>query len=607
MGQSQSDEQPRQRSREDLAHDLALRFKDECFTSLEFYSLKDVFKSLADQQGSVRYLKEDTIARFLELPDILGASPVVFQMVSYLGAFPFLQDAPAVLELPQMVMVIVIMTERYKRVLARGSTDWTKLIFKSLAVYDRKASDAQVSPPSDAAKDESAATAANGGGFALDIPGEDEPYDDDDDLVLTAYELLDIKEAVKQGSVPGFHGAIVPTDNFRKLVMLLLLAAPLDAQESLSQYSDRVTGKELEVLRSTAECVLMSFVDVESSPGIKYRQFQTIMPVLFPNLFNSFNALFEHFLFSKNLDFSKHKDTNPNMQKQLAPKPAQPILSDRGDILNDHMLAQISLFLPGSSLFRRVRRLYSGNEAGFSMGSFESKVFNWRAPTILLVSGTLLADTPPHSGQEAAFADTLPTKRFQNGSTSSRRVTYGVYVREPWKHTHKQCFGDSETVLFQLSPVHDVFPASTINTDYVAFTKPPGNQPCVSFGSPHPRPSKSSRRNTHYSIGAVSLLLNDSFEFGVFNHDYTSRGGAFHTSISRKFDFQDRFEIDQLEVWGCGGDDEAKAQADRWAWEEREAEARRKINLGSGDIEADRALLEMAGLVGANRSGGSMG
>ncbi|EFY84769.1 TLDc domain containing protein 2 [Metarhizium acridum CQMa 102] len=607
MGQSHSDEKPRRRSREDLAYDLALRFKEKCFTSLEFYSLKDVFKSLADQQGSVRYLKEETIARFLELPDILGASPVVFQMVSYLGAFPFLQDAPVVLELPQLVMVIVIMTERYKRVLRRGSTDWTKLIFKSLAVYDRKASEPEVSPPSDSAKDESAGTAPNNGGFAVDVPGEDEPYDDDmdDDLVLTAYELLDIKEAVKQGSAPEFHGAIIPTDNFRKLVMLLLLAAPLDAQESLSQYSNRVTGKELEVLRSTAECILMSFVDVESSPGIKYRQFQTIMPVLFPNLFNSFNALFEQFLFSKNLDFSKRKDANPHMQKQTAPKPAQPLLSDRGDILNDHMLAQISLFLPGSSLFRRVRRLYSGNEAGFSMGSFESKVFNWRAPTILLVSGTLLADTP-HGGPEAAFADALPTKRFQNGSKSSR-VTYGVYVREPWKHTHKECFGDSETVLFQLSPVHDVFPASTINTDYVAFTKPPGNQPCLSFGSPHPRPSKSSRRHTHYSIGAVSLLLNDSFEFGVFNHDYSARGGAFHTSISRKFNFQDRFEVDQLEVWGCGGDDEAKAQAARWAWEEREAEARRKINLGSGDIEADRALLEMAGLVGANRSGGSMG
>ena len=110
-----------------------------------------------------------------------------------------------------------------------------------------------------------------------------------------------------------------------------------------------------------------------------------------------------------------------------------------------------------------------------------------------------------------------------------------------------------------------------------------------------------------HSLGAVSLLFHDSFEFGVFNHDYSSRGGAFHTSMVRKFDFQDRFQIEQLEVWGCGGDDEAKAQAERWAWEAREAEARRKINLGTGDIEADRALLEMAGIIGGNRSGGSMG
>jgi len=104
----------------------------------------------------------------------------------------------------------------------------------------------------------------------------------------------------------------------------------------------------------------------------------------------------------------------------------------------------------------------------------------------------------------------------------------------------------------------------------------------------------------------VSLVLDSSFEFGVFTHNHTSGGGAFHNSESRKYDFQDRFEIESLEVWGCGGDAEAEEQRKRWAWEEREAEARRKINLGSGDIEADRALLEMAGLVGNNRSGGSM-
>ncbi|ODA79472.1 hypothetical protein RJ55_05065 [Drechmeria coniospora] len=606
MGQSVSDERPRHRSREDLTAELALRFKDKCFTSLEYYSLKDVFKSLADHQASVKYLKEDTISRYLEIPDILGASPVIFQMVSYLGAFPFLKEAPVVLELPQMIMVVVIMTERYRRVLAKGASDRTKLLFKSLAVYDRKASVAGTSSPLPRTERlPSTMTTPHSAGFAFDAPVDDDDDGDDDELVLTAYELLDITEAVKQGDAPPFHDAIIPTDNFRKLIMLLLLAAPLDPQESLSQYSGRVSGLQLDALRSTAENILASFVDAETFPGIRYRHFKTIIPVLFPYLFNGFNGLFEHFLFSKNLDFSKGREDGKRSPTGAPPKPVQPLLSDQADILNDHVLSQISMFLPGSSLFRRVRLLYSGNQDGFSMGSFESKVFNWRAPTILLVRGTRLGDVPD-GGQETAFFASLPSKRFPHGSKSDS-VTFGVYVREPWKHTHKECFGDSESLLFQLEPCHDVFSASTINTDYVAFTKPPNNQSCLSFGCPHPKPSKSHRRGELYTLGPVSLLLDESFEFAVFNHDYTSRGGAFHTSITRQFDFQDRFQIDSLEVWGCGGEDEAKVQAERWAWEAREAEARRRINLGTGDIQADRALLEMAGLVGGHQSGGSMG
>jgi hypothetical protein len=579
----------------------AFKFRDKCFTSLEAYSLRDVFKSLADQQDDIWYLKEDTIGRFLEIPDILGATPVLFHMISCLGAFPFLHDAPVVLELPRMITVIVLMTERYRKVLAKGSTDRTKLLFKSLAVHDRKVSEAAASPTKETPEP---AKKKGATGYTIDEAGEDEEDNDDDDLVLSALELLDIDDAVKQGDAPKFHDAMIPPDNFRKLLMLLLLIAPLDPQESLAQYSSRVAAGELEDLRTRAESILSSFVDVEASPGIKYNRFKDIVPVLFPNMFQGFTGLFEHFLFSKNLDFSKHREEN----KEKAFDPlhmAQPLLMNTGEILKEHGLAQLSFFLPGSELFHRVRLLYSGNDDGFSMGSFESKVFNWRSPTIFLVRGTRVSDTPD-GGQETAFAESLPPKRFPNGSKSDS-LTFGVYVREPWKHTYRECFGDSETVLFQLEPVHDVFPASTINTDYVTFTKPPSNDPSIAFGSPHPKPSKSHRRGASLSLGPVSLVLDDSFEFGVFNHDFNSRGGAFRTSVSRKFDFQDRFQIESLEVWGCGGDEEAKAQAERWAWEAREAEARRRVNLGTGDVAADRALLEMAGLVGANRSGGSMG
>lgn len=576
----------------------------KCFTSLELYSLRDVFKSLADQQDSVRYLKEDTIARYLEIPDILGTSPVIFQMVSYIGAFPFLQDAPVVLEFQRMIMVVVIMTERYRTVLARGSSDRTKLLFKSLAVFDRKMSEAGSHPDTShiESKDGKGKATSRMAGFVVDAAGDEDEDGEDDDLVLTAFELLDIKDAVDQGHAPVFHGATIPTDNFRKLIMLLLLAAPLDPQESLSMYSSRVVGQELEGLRGAAESILASFVNAETSTGIKYNHFRTIIPVICPHLFRGFNGLFERFLFSQNLDFSKHQNDTPATTSSQ--KVAQPLLTDTGEILNQNTLSQISFFLPGTDLFRRVRLLYSGNDAGFSMGSFQTKVFNWQAPTLLLVSGTRLGDEP-EGGQESSFAASLPPKRFPHGSKSDR-LTFGVYVREPWKHTHRECFGDSETTLFQLEPIHDVFPASTINRDYVTFTKAPAHHPMMSFGCPHPHPSQAHRKADMLRLGPVSLLLDDSFEFAVFNHDFTSRGGAFHSSVVRKYDFQDRFQIESLEVWGCGGDKEAQAQAEKWAWEEREAEARRKINLGNGDIEADRALLEMAGLIGGNRSGGSM-
>lgn len=68
-------------------------------------------------------------------------------------------------------------------------------------------------------------------------------------------------------------------------------------------------------------------------------------------------------------------------------------------------------------------------------------------------------------------------------------------------------------------------------------------------------------------------------------------GGAYHTSMTRKVnggdDWQDRFQIEEIEVWGCGGDKEAEEQRKMWAWEEREALLRRNVNLGK-DIEADR-------------------
>ncbi|KAN0092272.1 TLD domain containing protein [Hyaloscypha variabilis] len=605
MGQGQSNEEGPHLTTAQVSHELALKFAKRCFTPLELYSFQDVFKSLADHQDSIAYLKEDTIARFLEIPDIIGASSIIFQMISYLGAFPFGQDAPVVLGFEQMIMVVVIMTQRYQRVLKKGNRDRTKLFFRSLAVYDRGESQNNEEKPEtneETQKDEGAsATRSHVAGFTVDDAANDEEEEDDDDLALAALESLDAIEVFRHGDAP-ITQASIPSDNLKKLIMLLLLIAPLGTQESLARHAERLSGDQLESLRRTADNVLGAFVNVEKFPGVKIHQFNTVIPISFPFMFNGFNALFEHFLFSKNIDFTKRRDSTP--LPPLDPTLDQPLLPQIGEILDLNVLSQLSFFIPGETLFRRLRLLYSGGDAGFSMGSFETKVFNWRAPTILLVSGNRISE-PPIGGQERAFSDTLPPKRFPDSSKSSH-VVFGVYLSQPWHQTHKECIGDADTLLFQLEPVHEVFHASTLNKDYVSFTKPPTSHAGIAFGSPHPKPKPTAGLPPHVSLGAVSLVLDSSFEFGVFTHNYTSGGGAFHNSQSRKSDWQDRFEIESLEVWGCGGDKEQEEQRQRWEWEEREAEARRKINLGTGDIEADRALLEMAGLIGGNRSGGSM-
>lgn len=575
-----------------------------------------MFNSLADEQDGLRYLKEDTIVKFLGIPDILGVSSVLFQMVSYIGAFPFLQDAPAVLGLEQMVLVIAILTNRYKQVLVKGASDQRKLLFKSLAVYDRKISATHLNESGSGASEtedaQKASTPPPGQGFAVDIARDEEENDgelDDDQLVLSALDSLDYIDASQRQHHSTGNGAMIPADNFRKFIMLLLLIAPLTEQESLSSYADRVSGSELDSLRERAECILAALLNVEKSPGIKLSHFNTIVPVSMPYLFDGLAPLFEHFLFSKNLDLNQHKvEASP----ATAPKPPQPLLQDTGSIMNLNVLSQLSFFIPGSSLFRRVRLLYAGDNDGFSMGSFESKVFNWRAPTILLVRGIRLPAESNHigSGAESAFLSTLPPRRFPSGdSGDAEQLTFGLYLGQPWKYTNRECLGGDDTILFQLEPIHDVFLPSALNKDYVSYVKPSSstNHAGISIGCPPPHPTQTFRRSNIVALGSISLILDSSFEYGCFTHDQSSRGGAFQPSPARRINFQERFEVTHLEVWGCGGDEEAKIQAERWAWEAREAEARRRINLGTGDIEADRALLEMAGLIGANRSGGSMG
>ncbi|PMD13297.1 restriction of telomere capping protein 5 [Hyaloscypha hepaticicola] len=646
-------------SPEELALRLTNILAEKCFSPFELRCFKQTFKSLAeDQSGGVRYWPENTLVKFLELPDALGAGAVVYHLCSYIGAFPFPSHAPAVLTADALLRIVCFMTGRYLKVLHSGKEAWIRELWRACAVFEPEASTGTAKETDSAEESKGVAIPTSGSqGETAKAPttlntDQKEVGDDDEELAFHAFEIIDALEIYKQAEKFNIQRGLMPSEIFLKLVQLLLLLAPLGRAESVSLYTTQLHGRRLEGLQAASKCILASFGEEQNS-GIKYKSFDAVVTNTLPHLFDSFDPLFEHFLFPKDLDVHKSKASAPENATPSSPCEAsdamatsqeeavqistpEPLLPVQGDVLDLNLLSQLSFIFSDKSIFHRLRPLYLGHDHGYSMGSLEKSVFKWRAPSILLVSGTILSPTTKQS-HARAFLDELPHRRLSSSvnyapnlesaapSTESpfrdtQRIIYGAYIPVPWEATNKSTFGTDKTTLFQLSPVHDVFPASSAHQDYTYFNKPPSLYSGLGFGSPLATYSSMTASqhsligDEYVPLGSVSLHIDDALEFGVFTH-VTSTVGSFQPSklpasarAGNGADWQDRFEIDAIEVWGVGDANIAEEQRRAWLWETKEAERRKTVNLQKGDIDAERELLKMAGLMkDESRSGGSMG
>lgn len=614
---------------------MALRFASKCFTHLEIAHYKDNFKTLADHQEDVEYWKEDTLCRFLALPEALKAGPVLHQMCTYLGAFPFPSLAPCILTREAMLKVVTIMTGRYKKVLKRGEQDRVKLLFRSLAVFDRSASVSSPKDkpkmedivkdqlPDDMLKEREVATtnvSSFAPGFAIDEPGSDNEDEDDDDLVLAALDSLDAIEVFKQDQRKDrkIHHAIIPAGNLKSLIMLLLLLAGIEPLTPLGMYGQSLTKERLQELNVSADAIVAAFDPDPQSQGIRYSNFVKTMATTIQDLFEPLNALFEHFLFSKNINLSKHRGI-PEVVEPVEIRPS-PIYRSPDDsnsyMFTDTLLSQISMslkfFTQSGSLMNifssgaRFNRLYSSSSDGTSLSSFSRQVLSWDSGTLVLISGS--------------FAD-------------SNTITVGAYLPERW---HDPSLGSRPTTtsldpaapkacLFQLQPRQAIFPANPYNrTIPVSYFS---SRTGIALGCVIPQQSRTTHTTSQLPIlGPVSVLIDSDISTATFQHDGSAGAGAFatdpgletaqthHSDSAAAQPNKVIFDIDSLEVWGISfpttteGDDEVTKQKKKLDWEEAEAARRRGVNFG-GDQDGARALLEMAGLVGdksGNRSGGSV-
>lgn len=163
--------------------------------------------------------------------------------------------------------VVTIYTGRYKKVLKRHP-DPIKLLFRSLAVYDRREDTAASSPSGDEAQGKK--TDGNlGTGFEY---YDDD--DDDDDLSLAALDALDAIEVFGHAERSNINHARIPLENLKSLVAFLLVAAPLEPNQPIAVFADRfATPEMLSGLQQTAESIVRSFKSRDGK-GVLFKDFK---------------------------------------------------------------------------------------------------------------------------------------------------------------------------------------------------------------------------------------------------------------------------------------------------------------------------------------------
>lgn len=549
-----------------------------------------------------------------------------------------------------MIKVITIMTERYGKVLKRGKRDRTRLLFRSLAVFDRTRSILSTTfekptmeqlvaeqKPDDMLQEDAVIkeVRSHAAGFAIDEPANDDmdEEEDDDELALAALDSLDAIEVFKQDQRSArekkIHHAQIPVETFKRLIMLLLALAPLGPQESIAKYGEDLSKTRLQELEQEADCIVASFDPDKSTGGIRFTTFTSAISSSFPLLFDPLNALFEHFLFSKNIDLSRHRDPSTSTPPAPLSPRIHPIMSDSSDrssILTPALVSHLSTFLTTKSfssspvnLFHtgtRFHPVYSTTAQGTSLTSFTRLVTSWQSATLLLITGT-------------------PTSSSPESMKSSRPITIGAYLPIPWSKSSSSTTANNSTspqpILFLLSPRHALFAHNPYNrtSSSTSYSSPKTG---IAMGCIIPPASRASAATQSPILGPVSLKIDADISSAVFQHDGREGVGAFlpdpglekaqshledHNNNDKREGYAGlvgkkvKFDIDTLEVWGVTNtekgeaEDEALKQKKRLEWEEAEAARRAGINFG-GDKDGARALLEMAGLVGGGRSGGSV-
>ncbi|KAF8001084.1 hypothetical protein HF325_004873 [Metschnikowia pulcherrima] len=414
----------------------------------------------------------------------------------------------------------------------------------------------------------------------------------------------------------------VSSNDLLQLFILLLMAHSIPSQ------SHTMMQRQIWLLISqkwtSFEAVaysLLRYIDLEITPAnrtgvsVSYEAFKHGMENAMSGVVEeSFRKLVKTSLLLSSVGSLGHNDQLKSIVKDV---PSKAFNSTR--LVNEATISLLSLFAEGLSVDVKIMpqnmvELYNGAQSGFSIRSLELKIFKWQAPTILLVSGKRLRNKTILKNRRYQQFDLEYPRHFRSSEDPKKswqsdndKITYAVFVKQPWRNSNKTNFGDEESTIMCLLPRFDIFKSKRgqLLAGRLIYFNNQGMG--IGFGNEQPVNKNNTRRHLP---GSVSLTIEANLEFGIFRHIVNAGANTprfFKTSSQdtvRDQDYEDRFMITDLEVWGVGSTKELDEQRKQWEWEEKQAQARQGVNLRN--LGEERAFLEMAGLVGNQGSGGSV-
>lgn len=635
-------------------------FQTLCYLKLQTVEIKSICTKL-----NITNITENPSLSYSDLAYVLGLSEskdqdndavnpkfgyvikLLYESLKVMGRFPFLQDyttkSPTdALTLNDLIISAFFHTGRYKKSLS-ADYDYLKLVFITLGfASQRSIGEEPEEKQEEKTADKPQVTEKFAEGdletFLIEVKKNPLPDMEDTKEFLARRVLWDTFSYVQSFDEIDIDALHINAYDLVQVFTLFLILTSVPRKKHNLMQSHTIKNISSRWDEFEAEAIhLVRYIDINITASnyktvqVNYQDFKAGVNNSVKDLFkNNFMRLFKDGLLSAVHSSQIEEESKlPVEPVQPDPKIPPPKITrkkisfpkfEESNLVNDPTLAIISSCMQSIGSEIEVSRenlvkLYDGSQSGFSIRSLELKVFKWQAPTLLLVSGKRLKTKTAKSNKRyQQFITEYP--RFFRSQDESRKewqddhdtVTYAILIKQPWRASNKKNFGDENTVMMCISPRVDYFKSmkNPIHHGELIYFNNLGLG--LGFGNDQPISKNNFKK---YLPGDVSLTIEANLEFGVFRHIAslgTNSTAYFETSqqSQTKFsDYEDRFVITDLEVWGIGSTDELEEQKRQWEWEEKQAEARQSVNLKS--IGEERAFLEMVGLVGNNNaSGGSI-